>query len=232
MPDIKIASLHGEEFGAYCALPASGHGPGLIVIQEIFGVNAVMRQLCDDYAAKGYIAVCPDLFWRQKPGVQITDKTKAEWDEAISLMKGFDIEGGVRDLLSTLAHIRKMKGCSGKVGAVGYCLGGKLAFLMATRSDVDASVGYYGVELDKYLDEIHDIRMPLMLHIAALDSYTPPPVREKILKATARNPVITVHVYEGADHAFARVGGEHYNKEAADSANKRTAEFFARYLQG
>jgi carboxymethylenebutenolidase len=232
MPDIKIASLHGQEFGAYCAMPESGQGPGLVVIQEIFGVNAVMRKLCDDYAAKGYIAVCPDLFWRQEPGVQLTDKTPAEWDHAFELYKNFDVEAGVRDLLGTLAHIRKMQGCSGQVGAVGYCLGGKLAFLMATRSDVDASVSYYGVELDKYLDEVHDIRMPLLLHIAGLDKYVPPDIRAKILKSVARNDKIEAFVYENVDHAFARVGGQNYNKAAADLANERTSAFLAEHLQG
>jgi carboxymethylenebutenolidase len=231
MPDIKIKSLEGQEFSAYCALPESGNGPGLIVIQEIFGVNANMRTLCDDYAAQGYVAVCPDLFWRQQPGIQLTDKTPEEWDRAFELYKGFDTESGVRDLLSTLAHMRSMKACNGKVGAVGFCLGGKLAFLMATRSDADAVAGYYGVELEKYLDEVHDIRMPLVLHIAALDKFTPPDARDKILKSLARNPVITAYVYEGADHAFARIGGEHYDKAAADLANRRTAELFSKYLK-
>jgi carboxymethylenebutenolidase len=230
MPDIKIASLSGQEFGGYCAMPPGGNGPSLIVIQEIFGVNAYMRQLCDDYAAKGYIAVCPDLFWRQEPNVQLTDKTKEEWDRAFALMNGFDIEAGVRDLFSTLAHIRQMKGCSGKIGAVGYCLGGKLAFLMATRSDVDAAVSYYGVQLDKYYDEVSDIRMPTMLHIAEQDKFMTPDVRTKLLRITGRNPEIITHVYPGADHAFARTGGEHYNKEAADLANSRTDAFFAEHL--
>jgi carboxymethylenebutenolidase len=232
MPDIKISSLQGQEFGAYCAMPASGQGPGMLVIQEIFGVNGNMRKICDDYAAKGYIAVCPDLFWHQEPGVQLTDKTPAEWDRAFELFKGFDVEAGVRDLLATLGHIRKMPGCSGKVGAVGYCLGGKMAFLMATRSDIDVSVGYYGVDLDKYLDEIHDIRMPLMLHIAGLDKFMPPDVRAKLLKAFARNTMIEAYVYENVDHAFARVGGQNYNKEAADLANERTNALFAKHLQG
>ncbi|HEU0117690.1 MAG TPA: dienelactone hydrolase family protein [Alphaproteobacteria bacterium] len=232
MPDVKIKSLEGKEFGAYCAMPPGGNGPGLVVIQEIFGVNAAMRKICDDFAAKGYIAVCPDLFWRQQPGVQLTDKTPPEWDRAFELYKGFDVEAGVRDLLSALAYVRALKGCSGKVGSVGYCLGGKMAFLMATRSDVDASVSYYGVDLDKYLDEIHDIRMPLILHMAGLDKFMTGAVREKVLKAIQRNPVITAYVYEGVDHAFARPNGQNFNQAAADLANSRTVEFFAKNLQG
>ena len=119
MPDIKIQSLDGKSFSAYCAMPATDQGPGMLVIQEIFGVNAAMRQICDYYASLGYIAVCPDLFWRQQPGIQLTDKTPAEWDRAMELFKAFDVEAGVRDLLSTLAHIRSIKGASGKVGTVG-----------------------------------------------------------------------------------------------------------------
>jgi carboxymethylenebutenolidase len=230
MPDIQIKSLEGHDFSAYCAMPPRERGPCLIVIQEIFGVNAGMRRICDDFAAKGYIAVCPDLFWRQQPGIQISDKTPAEWDRAMELYKGFDVEAGVRDLLSTLAQARNIKGCSGKVGAIGYCLGGKMAYLMASRSDVDASVSYYGVGLDQLLDEVHDIRMPLLLHIAALDKFVPEPVRQKILSAIARNPVITAYVYEGADHAFARPGGQNYVEAAADLAHERTDKFFAKNL--
>ena len=231
MPDIQIKTLDGKSFSAYCAMPAAKQGPGMIVIQEIFGVNAGMRQICDHYASLGYIAVCPDLFWRQQPNIQLTDKTPAEWDRAMELFKGFDVEAGVRDLLSTLAHVRAMKDDGGKVGAVGYCLGGKLAWLMAARSDVEGTVSYYGVGLDQMLGEVHDIRMPLMLHIAGLDSYVPPPVREKILKAVKRNPVISAHVYEGADHAFARPNGVNYKAEAATLANQRTEAFFAEHLQ-
>jgi carboxymethylenebutenolidase len=231
MPDIQIKTLDGQSFGAYCSMPPSGKGPGMIVIQEIFGVNANMRAVADHYASLGYIAVCPDLFWRQQPGIQLTDKTPAEWDRAMELFQGFDVEAGVRDLLSTLAHVRSMKGDGGKVGAVGFCLGGKLAYLMASRSDVEASVSYYGVGLDQMLDEVHDIRMPLMVHIAGLDKYCPPPVREKLLKGLARNPVITAYVYDKADHAFARINGQNYNKEAADLANRRTEAFFAEHLR-
>lgn len=231
MPDIKIKSLKNEEFGAYCAMPPSGNGPGLVVIQEIFGVNAGMRSICDMFASKGYIAVCPDLFWRQQPGVQLTDKSPAEWDRAFELYKAFDVEAGVRDLLATLAHVRGIKGCSGKVGSVGYCLGGKLAFLMSSRSDVDASVSYYGAGLEDLMGEVHDIRMPLILHIAALDKFMQGAAREKVLRGAAKNPVITVYVYEGADHAFARPNGQNYNEGAAKLAQERTDKFFAEYLK-
>jgi carboxymethylenebutenolidase len=232
MPDIKIKSLDEREFGGYYTAPPGGRGAGMIVVQEIFGVNVAMRKICDDFAAKGYLTVCPDLFWRQQSGIQLTDKTPAEWDRAFELYKGFDVEAGVRDLLATLAHLRSMPGCNGKVGSVGYCLGGKLAFLMSSRSDVDVSVSYYGVGLDELLDEVHDIRMPLMLHIAGLDKFMPPPVREKVLGGIKKNPVIEAHIYENADHAFARPDGQNFNPQAAELANRRTMEFFAKHLQG
>lgn len=232
MPDITIKSLDGKSFGAYVAAPKNGNGPGIIVIQEIFGVNAVMRGICDALAAKGYIAVCPDLFWRLEPGIQITDQSAVEWDRAFELYKAFDVEAGVRDLLATLAHLRQTKGCSGKVGTVGYCLGGKLAFLMASRSDVDCAVSYYGVGLDGLLQEVHDVRNPLLLHIAALDKFVPPDARAKILTSIARNPVITAYTYPGVDHAFARPNGQNFNQEAANLANQRSADFFADHLQG
>jgi carboxymethylenebutenolidase len=231
MPDIKIKSLEGQEFGAYCAMPPLGHGGGLVLIQEIFGVNANMRKICDAFAAKGYITLCPDLFWRLQPGLQLDDRKPQDLERAFDLFGKFDIEGGLRDLLSTLAHLRAIPGGNGKVGAIGYCLGGKLAFLMSARSDVDATVSYYGVGLEQHLDDIHDISMPLMLHIAEKDKFVPPEARQKILDKTARNSLITAHVYEGVDHAFARVGGDHYNAEAAALANQRTDDFLAVTLQ-
>ncbi|MBV8061896.1 MAG: dienelactone hydrolase family protein [Alphaproteobacteria bacterium] len=231
MPMISIKSLEGKNFDAYCAMPVGDTGPGLIVIQEIFGVNAGMRAICDHYASLGYIAICPDLFWRQQPGVELTDQTPAEWEQAFKFYKGFDVEAGVRDLLATLGHIRAMPSCSGKVGAIGYCLGGKLAYLVASRLDIDATASYYGVGLESMTGEIHDIRTPLILHIAALDEYTPEAARTKILKAVARNPVVSAHIYENVDHAFARPNGVHFNAEAATLANERTEKLFAENLK-
>jgi carboxymethylenebutenolidase len=231
MPDIEIACPDGK-FSAYLATPKNTPAPGILVIQEIFGVNKVMRELADGYAAQGYVALCPDLFWRQEPGIQITDKTEAEWQRAFQLFQGFNQAKGVEDLLASLKHLRGMKACTGRVGSVGYCLGGRLAYLMATRSDADCNVGYYGVGIETLLGEAAAILKPLMLHIAAEDKYCLPEAQEKITAALGNNPNVTIHVYPGMDHAFARAGGQHYDKNAAELANGRTRDFFAKHLKG
>jgi len=230
MATVTITAADGGRFNAYLARPATGSGPGILVIQEIFGVNAVMRQICDDLAAQGYVALCPDLFWRQEPGVDITDKSKAEWDKAFALFNGFNETAGVEDLIASLAALRDLPECTGRAGALGYCLGGRLAFLMATRSDADCAVSYYGVGLDKLLGEAAAITRPLMLHIAEKDRFVPPEAQAEIRARMASLPTVTVHVYPGLDHAFARVGGEHYDAAGAKLANDRTAAFLKTHL--
>src|SRR3954469_16573223 len=145
MSEIQISAKDGGRFMAYHAAPKSGSGPGLVLIPEIFGVNKVMRDLADGFAARGYHAVVPDLFWRQEPGIQLTDKSEAEWGRAFALLKGFDEAKGIEDLNASVAHVRKLTGVTGKVGCVGYCLGGRLAYLMAARGSSDANVGYYPI---------------------------------------------------------------------------------------
>lgn len=230
MADITIKAEDGGSFTGYLATPKSGAGAGVLVIQEIFGVNKVMRDLCDGFAAAGYFALCPDLFWRQEPGIQITDKSKAEWARAFELYKGFDVAKGVADLKASLAALRKVPGSTGKAGSVGYCLGGKLAYLMATRSDCDCNVGYYGVAIESDLGEAGKIAKPLMLHVAEKDSFVPPPAQAQIKSALAANRHVTIHSYPGMEHAFSRVGGEHFDKASADQANARTAAFFKQHL--
>ncbi|HZS83118.1 MAG TPA: dienelactone hydrolase family protein [Stellaceae bacterium] len=232
MAEVTIKAADGGSFSGYAAMPAGGTGAGILVIQEIFGVNKVMRDLVDGFAAQGYVALCPDLFWRQQPGIQLTDKTEAEWARAFELYKGFDEAKGVADLKASLAHLRGLPACTGKVGTVGFCLGGKLAYLMATRSDADCNIGYYGVAIEKALDEAAKITKPLMLHIAEKDEYCPPGAQQQIKAALGRNPRVTIHSYPGMNHAFARVGGQHYDKAAADTANRRSAEFFKAHLGG
>ena len=229
MTTITIDTGDGK-MNAYVATPKGGSGPALVVIQEIFGVNQVMRDLTDGFAAQGFVAICPDLFWRIEPGIDITDKTQAEWARAFQLFQAFDVDKGMNDIAKTIAAIRQYPGSTGKVGAVGYCLGGKLAYLTATRTDIDAAVGYYGVGLDGLVGEASSIRKPLMLHIAGKDEYGPPPVQQKVHAALDGNALATLHDYPNDDHAFARVGGQHYDKASADQANARTAAFFKQHL--
>jgi len=226
--EITLKAKDGGSFMGYLAKPESGRGPGVVVIQEIFGVNAVMRGITDQFARNGFVALCPDLFWRQEPGIQITDQTDAEWARAFELFKGFDLAKGVADLDVTIEALRKMPGCSGKVGTVGFCLGGRLAYLTATRTKANAAVGYYGVYLTEHLNEI--IRCPLMLHIAGADEFVPPEAQKQIHAALDRHAKATLYDYPGLGHAFAREGGKHWDAQAAKMANARTLTFFGKHL--
>lgn len=229
MPDITIEGPDGA-FSGYLAIPAKTPAPGIVVAQEIFGVNKVMRDVCDWLAGEGYLACCPDIFWRIEPGIQLTDKSEAEWARAFELFGLFDVDKGIEDMKATLALMRRQENCTGKAGSIGYCLGGKLAFLMAARSDADCNVGYYGVGLNELLDEAANISTPLLLHMASKDGFVPPEAQEQIKAGLAGNPNVSLHVYEGQDHAFARIGGEHYNKAAADLANARSLACFKEIL--
>src|SRR3954447_14003560 len=205
---ITIKSLDGGEFGAYMALPASGYGPGIVVLQEIFGVNQYLRDVADRYAAHGFVALVPDLFWRIQPGIELSDKGD-DWKRAIELYQKIDETKAVEDSAAAVAFLRNHTACSGRVGAVGFCMGGKLAYLLSTRFKPDCVVGYYGVAVEKSLDEAKNLSSPLMLHIAGLDKFCPPEAQSQIHAALDTNPHITLHDYPNMDHAFARNGGEH-----------------------
>ena len=222
---ISITTSDGS-FSAYLARPAKDKAPAVVVIQEIFGVNAVMREIADGLAAQGYLAICPDLFWRIEPGVDITDKSEAEWKKAFALMNAFDADKGVEDIAAVIKYIRAEPSCTGKVGSVGFCLGGKLAFLTAARTDCDASVSYYGVGIESLTGEADKITRPMMLHIAEEDQFVPKPAQAIILQNLKNHAQITLHTYAGRDHAFARPGGEHYDEADAKLAGGRTLTFF------
>lgn len=222
---IDIAVGDGK-FTGYLASPAAGQGPGVLVIQEVFGVNKVMRDICDSYAAQGYFALCPDIFWRQEPNVDITDQSQAEWDKAFALYRGFDETKGVEDLKASLAVLRKVDGCNGKAGVTGYCLGGKLTYLMACRSDADAAAAYYGVGIEAALDEAKNISKPTILHIAEKDGFVPKEAQEQIKAGLKGHPQVTIHLYAENDHAFCRQGGQHYDAAACKLANGRTMDLF------
>jgi carboxymethylenebutenolidase len=217
-------------FSAYVARPGKSPAPAVVVIQEIFGVNQVMRDITDGLAGQGYLAICPDLFWRIEPDIDITDRSEAEWKRAFELFNAFDVDAGVGDIAATIAHIRKDAGCTGKVGAVGFCLGGLLAYLTAARTDADAAVSYYGVGIENRLGEAAKISRPLLMHIAEEDQFVPKPAQAAIQQALKGHPQIEIHTYPGCDHAFARMGGDHYNEAAAMLAGRRSLDAFQRSL--
>lgn len=220
---IALASADGRgHFNAYLSLPASGRGPGLVLAQEIFGVNRTMRELADHYAEEGYAVLVPDLFWRQEPDVQLGDSPD-DWQRAFTLYQGFDVDAGLADLQTAITALRQRPEVAGRgVGVVGYCLGGKLAYLAACRTDCDVAVGYYGVGIESALDEAERIRRPLALHIAERDRFCPPEARAEILGRLGGRTGIELFVYPGVDHAFARRGGEHFHKPSALMAHQRS----------
>ncbi len=228
---VTIKSFDDGEFDAYLALPASGYGPGIVVLQEIFGVNKFLRDVADWYAAHGFVALCPDLFWRQQRGVELTDKGD-DWNKAIAFYNGLDEVKAVEDSAAAVDFLRRHNACSGRVGAVGYCLGGNLAYLLSVRFKPDCAVGYYGVSIEKSLNEASNLNSPLMLHIAVDDKFCKPEAQRQIHSTLDPNPLVTIHDYAGLEHAFGRPGGEHYDAAAAELANLRSLEFFVRHLAG
>lgn len=231
MAEIKIPSNDGKgEFMAYVAKPAKAPAAVIIVIQEIFGINKELREKCDDLAKLGYIAVAPDLFWRIQPGISLVDSIPEQLERAFGLFGEFDIKKGMDDLKATLKASRDIDGGNGKVGCVGYCLGGKLAYMMAVQTDVDASVSYYGVGLQDMLDDGKKIKKPLLLHIAEEDQFVPPEAQDKIIAAFEDHDNVYTYSYEGVNHAFARKPGINYNEQAATLANQRTKDFLQQNL--
>jgi len=229
---ITIEASDGSgSFKAYMTKPATGHGPAIIALQEIFGVNAGMREICESLSDVGFVAICPDLFWRQEPDIELTDKTEEEWQKAFALYNGFDIDKAIEDIQATIHLARHLDSVDEKIGAVGYCLGGLLAYLTATRTDVDASIGYYGVGIHDHLGEADQLKEPLLLHIAGGDEFVPAEAQAKMHEGLDNHPLVHLYDYPGLDHAFARPDGIHHDAEAAQKANARSLDFFNAHLR-
>lgn len=228
--NISISTLSGDaDFKAYVARPADEPKAAIVVIQEIFGVNAGIRRKCDKLAEQGYLAVAPDLFWRMQPGIELDPDIEPEMQEALDWMGKFDQDEGVRDIEATIKWAREETGGK-KVGAVGYCLGGRLAYMTAARTDSDATVGYYAVGVDELLREKDAIANPLILHIPTEDSFVDKETQQKMHEGLDSHPKSTLYDYEGMDHGFATEFGQRRNEENADLADKRTADFFETHL--
>ncbi len=186
---VSIAASDGSgRFDAYLALPASGKGPGVVIGQEIFGVNANMRAVADLYAEEGYVALVPDLFWRLQPGVDL-GYDEAAFAKAIELFQRIDQDAAVDDIAACIEHLRQREEVvHAGIGFIGFCMGGKLAYLAATRTDVSCSVGYYGMGIEALLDEAKQIKGRLVLHFAEQDAYCPQQARDAIMPACATCP--------------------------------------------
>jgi len=226
---IKIKTKDNQEFSGYLCQPPSGKGPGLLLVQEIFGVNSHIRDVAQLYAAAGFVVLAPDLFWRSEPGVQL-GYTNPDFAKGLDLYNKLDMKQALSDLADALDTLRKLPGVSDKVGAIGYCLGGNIAYRLAAAGLVDAAVAYYGGGIDQALDEAKNLQCPLLMHFADLDKYIPASAVEKIRSALAAKPNVTIHTYAGVDHGFNCDQRSAYNREASTLALSRSAAFLHKYL--
>lgn len=226
-PDATIHTPEGS-FTAYIAKPAAVPAPVVVVLQEAFGVNADIRATCDEMARQGFVAVAPDLYWRQEPGLQLSPRT--DWPRGIALYGAMDIDAAVRDIRNTVLEMRKADFCAGPVGLIGFCLGALLAYLCAVRGGVDVGVCYHGGRTEEFLDEADALDGPVLMHLAELDEFISKEAQAAIREALV--PLgVEVHTYAGCSHAFARHNGEHFDAQAAALANARTNEFLKRHLR-
>lgn len=227
---VQVPALDGNgRIPVYLARPSGDPTAAIIVIPEIFGVNAGIRAKCDDWAAKGYLAAAPDIFWRFAPGVELNPDVEAELQEAFGYFGQFDADLGVQDIEALIHWIRREAGVP-KVGLVGFCLGGRMAYLAAARTDIDASVGYYGVMIDQMLNEKHAIARPLLLHIPTADHFVPAEAQQAIHAGLDDHPRVTLYDYEGLDHGFAATSGNRRDEAGAQLADGRTEAFFRENL--
>lgn len=228
---IQIKAQDGAaSFKGYLALPSGGKGPGLVIGQEIFGINDTMRATADMYAEEGYVALVPDLFWRQQPDVEL-GFTPADFDTALTLFSALDLDKAVSDIAASINMLRSLEFVSTpEVGYVGFCMGGKLAYLTATRTDASCAIGYYGMGIDAFLGEANNITGGLVLHFAEQDSYCDAATRERIAAVLGEHRGVELYTYPEADHAFARIGSEHFHKSSAAMAHGRTIAALKKYI--
>lgn len=226
---IQIETKKGDSFSGYFALPKTGKGPGIVLCQEIFGVNAYIQSIADHYAEEGYVVLAPDLFWRIEPGIKL-GYTEKDFERAFELFGQFDTDTGMEDITECVKVLRSRSEIIGKIGALGFCLGGRLAYLAAARSGVDCAVAYYGVTIDDYLNEAVNISVPMTLHFAENDQYAPPATVIKIQDALREHKNTNIHTYPQVDHGFSRTGSNHFHKTTADLAHQRSISLFRKSM--
>ena len=227
---IDIDPEKRKGFTGYLSLPDSGKGPGIVLIQEIFGVNSHIREVADLYAIAGFMVLAPDVFWRQEPGVQL-GYGPDDMKQGMALAGKLNADQAVADLSAACDKLRSLPGFGGKLGTVGYCMGGKFAYLMATRDRVDAAVSYYGGGIDQYLDDAKNLHCPIMMHFGAKDAHIPITTVEKIEAALKPHGHVEVFVYKDADHGFNCDQRPSYHRQSAMLAFARSYAFFNQHLK-
>jgi carboxymethylenebutenolidase len=221
----------GGRLSAFVALPATLPAPGLVLLQEVYGVNRFMRRIAGYWAAQGFVAVCPDVYWRMKPGIVLDPETPGHREQALATGGRLDVDLAVRDVAGLVEQLRGAKECSGRVATAGYCLGGKLAYLVGTRGAADCNVSYYGVGIEAHLDEAAKLARPLLMHMGEADPWTPEAVRARLKDAFGASPLVTMHLYPETGHAFAREGAATDVPAMRELANGRTRAFLEANLR-
>ncbi|MDP6352420.1 MAG: dienelactone hydrolase family protein [Alphaproteobacteria bacterium] len=227
--EISVTAADGRDFAAYLSVPPSGHGPGLLVLPEIYNANKHIRGVADGFAAEGFVALAPDVYWRLEHGAYLPYTAEGQ-ARARALNKRLDLDRLIADLGACATTLRGRPECHGKVGGIGFCLGGKLAYLCAARLDVDAAVSYYGVKIEAFLDEADNVTCPLLLHFAGNDSHVPPDAVAAVRARLTDKSNVTIHVYTGAEHGFNRAGYPPYDAASAKLARVRSLDLLERAL--
>jgi carboxymethylenebutenolidase len=226
---IDITADDGGHFKAYLATPPAGRGPGILLIQEIFGVNAHVRAVAEQYAMDGYTVLAPDVFWRQQSGVEL-GYDEADFGRAMGLMQAADFPQVVADLAVVLKVLRGRPECNGRAAVMGYCMGGRLSYHVAAATDVDAAVCYYGGGIPTVLDQASLIRAPILFHFAEKDGFIPMEGVEQVRRTFGGRDNARVEVYAGVDHGFNCWARGSYDQTAAALAHGRTLVFLATHL--
>jgi carboxymethylenebutenolidase len=226
---ISIPSHDGRSFDAYLSLPPKGTGPGLIIIQEIWGVNEHIRAVADQYALDGYVVLAPDVFWRQQPRVDL-QYTEADTKLAYQYMQNLDGPNAVADLMDTAKTLRARPEVTGQIGAVGFCMGGRLSYALAATNAIDAAVCYYGGGIQNNLDIAADIQVPIQFHYGELDDHIPATAVNAVKEAFAGRTNAQFHVYPGVGHGFNCWGRPMYKQRAAALARGRTLQWLSENL--
>jgi carboxymethylenebutenolidase len=226
---IDIDSGDGDRFQGYLALPRTGRGPGVVILQEIFGVNGHIRSVVEQYALAGYVALAPDVFWRSERRVELGYEG-ADREKALALLQKTDVERTVADLGAAARTLKSRTETAGKIAAVGYCFGGRLAYLMAANGAVDAAVSYYGGGIQNLLDRADKIQVPMLFHYAEQDTGIPLEAVEQVKARFAGRPDADLHVYPGAGHGFNCTDRSAYDQQASALALGRTLTFLASHL--